>query len=411
MKFTAREVCIAALAAYATAAPVPGRGGHPNWEAFSAPSPGPAPQQYHVCPGSPVVCSGNGQCERDGVCWCAVGWGGDDCSLETPLQMEVTSVGPPHLQDMRGIYDVDGMFLLTWLRDKEQKYFYFDQNAQGWAAMKFNSSCDDDMCMFGYQPKMAGRENPPPPSTGYVFGNEFMHIYHRQYVWDMADYDPSRLRGYFKGLSYTHDPQILTPLPDLTEFNGKYVLQPRYTHRENGKYAIFPMDLADEGKKWVMTGLLPQASGPRKWEVIATAIDDTKRRYFAPLNNWQPELFTLAIACANHVQDDTCVGLEGVCLLGIPDSMWIQKCCRSTCQTCEQSRYACDKLLPNNNAMVSLAPAAAAPPAAAAGSLIAHHANVTRASVGGTAKRGLRGGALQTAAQRPTASAANRSHI
>lgn len=323
--------------------------------------------------------------------------------------MEVTSVGPPHLQDMRGIYKADGMFLLTWKRDKEQKYFYFDQNAQGWAAMKFNSSCDDDMCMFGYQPKMAGRENPPPPNVGYVFGNEFMHIYHRQYVWDMADYDSTRLRGYFKGLSYTHDPQIITPLPDLSEFNGKYVLQPRYTHVDNGKYAIFPMDLNDEGKTWVMAGLLPQQTGPRKWEVIATAVDDTNRRYFAPLNNWKPELFTLANACANHVQDDTCTGLESMCLLGIPDSLWIQQCCRSTCQTCEQSRYACEAL-PNNNAMVSLAPAAAPPAAAAgaAGSLIAHRSNVTK---GFSAKRGLRGGALETERPHSAAAAVNHSHI
>lgn len=362
------------------------------------------------------------------MCWCAVGWGGEDCSAEAPLQMEVTSVGPPHLQDMVGIYQADGMFLLTWKRDLEQKYFYYDQNAQGWAAMKFNSSCDDDMCMFGYQPKMNDRENPPPPDKGYVFGNEFKHIYYRQYVWDMADYDSTRLRGYFKGLSYTHDPQILHPseFTDLSEFTGKYVLQPRYTHTGNGKYAIFPMDLNGSPrdnaalpidpttglpfppKKWAMAGLLPQQSGPRKWEVIATAVDDTMRRYFPPLNNWQPELFTLARACANHVQDDTCTGLEGMCLLGIPDSLWIQKCCRSTCQTCELSRYACE--LPNNNAMVSLAPAPAPAEAAsgAAGSLIAHRSNVTK---GFALKRGLRGGALDTERPHGAAATANHSHI
>jgi len=257
----------------------------------------------------------------------------------------VTTVGPPEYQDMRGIYRADSFFLLSWTKDTETKFLWYDQNAMGWSLSKFNSSCVDDMCAFAYDPASRGH----PPEKGYVFGGDNMNIYHQKLIWDETDVDPNVRRGYFQGISYTHDPQILygTALPDLSEFNGKYVLQPRYTHVDNGKYSLFPVDLKDEGaegKKYVMSALIGE---PRKWTVISTGFDTTHRRYFPPLEGWSPEIFTIQVACNNHVMDDTCSGVETTCMTGTPDSQWVRKCCRNSCSTCQLSRYACD--LPQSN--------------------------------------------------------------
>lgn len=313
-----------------------------------APAPGPAPGPQFPCPGTHKACEGRGECETSTrTCWCDVGFGGPDCGTETPLFVQITAVTLPHLQDMVGLYRADGMYVMEGLKDSAPRFVYYDGASKGWAVSKFNSTCTDDICLFGYSP---GRELMAPPAKGYTFGGDLMHVYYKQLMFDAADLDPRINRGYFETISYAHDPQIAGTTPDLSEFNGRYRLQPRYTHIDGGKYAIFPMDLENSGKKWIAAGLVGM---PRKWTPIAEAYDHLDRRYFAPLYNWDPPVFAIQYACANHVQDVTCTQMMGVCHTNTPDSLWVRECCRSTCMTCELSRFACK--LPKSNPILALA--------------------------------------------------------
>lgn len=266
--------------------------------------------------------------------------------------LEVSSVGPMDLQDMRGLYQADGMYLMpadgitkdalkaTFSRDVQAKFMYYDPNSGGWALSKFDSTCEDDVCLFGYAPGQKSR----PPEKGYVFkADGSSQVYYKQLVYDAALQDPTQVYGdkpgFWQGVSFTHDPQIIDwHHPDLTEFNGMYVLQPRYVHMENGKYAIFPTDLEGINKRWVAAGL---RGDPRKWEIVAQTIDTTMRPYFPPTKGWTPDAFQVTYACVNHLLDDTCLKMETTCMTGSVDTLFALNCCRSTCNSCQVSRYAC----------------------------------------------------------------------
>lgn len=299
---------------------------------------------YPRCPGSPV-CSGHGDCEKKtGICWCEAGFGGTDCSTETPLYVEVTRVKAPELQDMVGRYRMDGMYLYQVMdphtglgidpMPSQVKFIHYDHASQGWAMSKFNSSCIDDICFFAYAP---GSKVPPP--KGYVYGGPILHVYYKQLVFDDADLDHGVKRGFHMTWAYTPDPDI-TGISDLAEYNGRYVLQPRYTHIENKKYAIMPINLKSPGKQWVATGLI---GDPRQRKIIASANDPSTNRYMPPMGPWVPEElgFELKTACANHISDLTCMHLEPVCMRDDSDGAWVRGCCRDTCGTCPTSRSAC----------------------------------------------------------------------
>jgi len=306
------------------------------------------------CPGMPV-CSGHGDCEKTtGICWCEAGYGGTDCSSETPLFLEVTSIKAPELQDMLGRYRLDGMYLYEVTDPhsgvgidplpSQVKFVHFDHASSGWAVSKFNSSCIDDICFFAYAP-----DTKIPPPKGYVYGGPILHVYYKQLLFDDADLDPTMRRGYHMTFSYTPDPNVLG-VSDLSEYNGRYVLQPRYTHMVNKKYAIMPIDLKNPGKKWVATGLL---GDPRKRKIIVSAVDPSENRYMPPRGPWMPEEleFALKPACANHVGNLACLHLEPQCMMGDTDGDWVRKCCRDTCHSCQESRLSCP--LPKVNNLVA----------------------------------------------------------
>lgn len=266
--------------------------------------------------------------------------------------MEITWVSTlmPELQEMVGRYQADSMYLRQAANsDEEPKFVFYDENSGGWSLSKFNSSCTDDVCMFGYQPKtVPGRITSGPPGKGYTFGGQNLHLYYQQLIFDDADLDPKARRGYFESVSYNRDPQSGTP--DLSEFNGRYALQPRYTHSANGKFAVFPIDLKGVGRKWVVAGHIGL---PRKWHVLATALDPTGRRYFAPNTTWDPPIFQIRNSCANHLLDATCFQLSTTCQAHGQDTTWVQKCCRHTCDRCDLSRTSC--VLPKSNPLVAAA--------------------------------------------------------
>lgn len=302
------------------------------------------------CPGSPP-CNDRGACSSDNTCMCNVGFGGPDCGKETPMLMKILAVGPPELQDMKGLYKIDGMYMMEksglQKKDKSFKCIFYDSNSQGWGVSKMNSTCTDDMCLFGYSP---GRSLMPPPGKGWTFGGSNVHIYYKQLVFDQGALDPKVRRGYQMNVAYTPDPTIRWPMPDYTEFNGKYILTPRYTHMDTGKYAIFPLDLSRTNRVWVAAG---RVGIPRKWQILAETMDLTGRPYYPPITQWQPNIFQVVYACANHIEDSTCMQLADLCNPLLPptaDTSWVKQCCRSSCATCELSRFDC--VLPKSNPLI-----------------------------------------------------------
>lgn len=303
------------------------------------------------CPGTPV-CSGRGDCEH-GICWCQAGFGGTDCATEIPLFMEVTAIRPPELQDMLGRYRLDGMYLYEVLDPhggfgidplpSQVKFVHYDHASDGWAVSKFNSSCIDDICFFAYGPGTT-----QPPAKGYVYGGPVLHVYYKDLVFDEAAHDPTKKKGFHLTVSYTPDPNVMG-VSDLSEYNGKYVLQPRYTHVVNKKYAIMPTNLKSPGKRWVVSGLMGE---PRKRSIIVQATDPSDNRYMPPQGPWIPEDlgFALKPACANHVGDLACLHLQPQCMMADSDGTWVRQCCRDTCNSCHESRSACP--LPQVNNLV-----------------------------------------------------------
>merc|ERR1719271_1662135 len=128
------------------------------------------------CPGTPE-CMGHGDCVKEtNVCMCEPGFGGTDCASEVPLFLEVTNIGPEELQDAKGVYRLDAMFLSVTdhpagaagvqqgMLPSQIKFIHYDHASKGWAVSKFNSSCIDDICFFAYN------QDPRPPTYGYVYG-------------------------------------------------------------------------------------------------------------------------------------------------------------------------------------------------------------------------------------------------
>lgn len=304
------------------------------------------PPMAKKCPGTPV-CHGRGDCDiKTGLCWCEAGWGGRGCEEETPLFVEVVHINAPELQDMLGKYRADGMYLYE-VRDAagkgldpspdQVKWIHYDHASSGWAISKFNSSCIDDTCFFAYAP-MATQGKAPPPS-GYVYGGPILHVYYKQMMFDDADLDPAFKRGFHFTVSYTPDPKVQGAY-ELNDYNGRYTLQPRYTHIKNKKYAIMPINLKVPQKQWVATGLLGK---PRKRKVIVSAVDPSENRYTPPRGPWVPEEleFEVRPACENHVGNLACTHVEPMCLMDDSDGVWARQCCRDTCNSCHISRSAC----------------------------------------------------------------------
>lgn len=300
-----------------------------------------------ACPGSPA-CSGHGDCERKtGVCWCEGGYGGSDCSEERPLFLEVTSVNAPELQEMLGRYHMDGIYLREHhhpfgdlgigVLPSQVKWIKYDNSSKGWGISKFNSSCFDDTCFFSYAPLTK-----LPPPKGYSFGeSSILHVYYKQLLFDDADFDHSAKRGYHINVSFSPDERV----PDsagLTEFNGRYVFQPRYTHIMDNRYSIMPMNLQNPNKQWVATALLGEPT-KRKQTILATVKDLSTESYMPPTSGWLPEElgFQIKFTCQNHIGDLACLHLESQCSSGGSDGLWVQQCCRNTCNTCQISRRAC----------------------------------------------------------------------
>lgn len=221
------------------------------------------------------------------------------------------------------------------------KFITYDGINGRWQLSKFNSSCIDDSCLSAY-----GKDQQYPPQKGYVFSGDMTHVYYKQLIFDDNEMDHTLRKGTFMSVSYTPDPQAVGAM-DFSMFNGRYVLQPRYTHIGNGKYSIFPIDLVSPGKTWVLAALMGQ---PRKWEILMTNVDTTDKRYYPPLD-WMP-FFQARNACANHVGDLACLQLEPQCVSGSKDMPWVQQCCRDTCGTCALPRESC--ALPHTNSIVAL---------------------------------------------------------
>lgn len=307
------------------------------------------------CPGIGGPCSNNGECdEQKGVCLCKLGWGSTDCATEIAESYDITSVASRDMEDMLGTFIRVPMYLQETAGDPEAvKFIHYDPISTGWAISKLNSSCTDDICFFAH-----ANYQPVPPPKGYVFGEPDKHVYYRQLVFDDSDLYPGKMPGYHMAVSYTPDPDAVGVSEALSEFTGRYIIQPRYVHQKTGKYAIMPVSLGAPGKLWVLLGLA--GVGPsRRWKILAQSKDPSFNRYTAPAGGWSPPSmgFKLVPSCPNHLSDDACNALEDQCRGDGPDVKWVQQCCRNTCNTCPIESTACS--LPETDKLAAKARLAA----------------------------------------------------
>lgn len=279
------------------------------------------------------------------MCWCKNGWGSTDCSDTTPESYDIEQVNSEQYEDMVGRYIMVPMYLQENPADPQNiKFIHYDPVSSGWAISRLNSSCTDDICFFAYS-----KGQPIPPPKGYVYGQPNKHVYYKQMVFDDAELYPGRQAGYYMAVVYSPDPNTVDLNPNneyLSEFVGRYVLQPRFVHQASGKYSIFPVSLNSPGKVWFMTGL--EGEGPsRRWKVLASVTDQSLNRYTVPAGPWLPEAaaFEIKPSCMNHVSDDACDDLEEHCQSEDPDRSWVRACCRDTCETCPMPASSC--ALPN----------------------------------------------------------------
>lgn len=291
------------------------------------------------CPGRFAPCSGNGECaETTGTCWCKTGWASTDCSDPAADTYDIKSVKNPQMQDMIGRYTLVPMYMQENVGDPQNmKFIHYDPISLGWAISKLNSTCTDDICFFAYS-----KGQPVPPPKGYVFGEPDKHVYYKQLVFDDKELYPGKEAGYHLSVSYSPDPNAIGVTESLSEFTGRYIVQPRYVHQESGKYAIMPVSLTAPGKIWVVLGL--RGLGPaRRWEILAQVKDPTLNRYTIPAAGWSPPSmgFKLVPSCADHISMDTCNSLEEQCRGSTADSKWVQACCRDTCNSCAIPKTTC----------------------------------------------------------------------
>lgn len=286
------------------------------------------------CPGTPT-CSGNGECdEATATCWCRHGFGSSDCSTAMIDAFRVDRISDKAYEELTGNYRLERMYLQQGIKSPgEAQFLWYDSFNSGWAISKLNSSCRDDMCFFGY-----AKDAPLPPPKGYVFGGGEKHVYYRQLVFDDAEiFGNGKMPGIHVGISYTPDPNAPDVNMRLTQFNGRYVQQPRYVHEKTGRYAIMPLDLNCPGKTWALLGLLGEGA-ERHWKILATAKDPSYNRYMIPAGPWKfPTKMHMEVepSCSNHVDEEICDRLEGFCGAGHKDSIWVRQCCKSTCGTCD----------------------------------------------------------------------------
>lgn len=260
-----------------------------------------------------------------------------DCAEEMPTHLDVTALAPPELQDARGSYEVDGMYLKESCgSDGKIRLVYWESATSGWVGAEFGSSCTDDVCFFGYLPYRG-----PPPERGWVFGAPDFAVYYEQMLFDDAERDPNSRRGYHLSVSFTPDVDA-QGAPDLSRFNGRYVLQPRYVHT-SGKFAIMPIDFKSK-RTWVLAGLM---GVPRKWRVLLKGVGSIYNMYQPPTTQgasyWEPlnDGMQLLPSCGDHMPSQACGALQGQCGINEPASRWIRECCRATCGRCDLSRNAC----------------------------------------------------------------------
>lgn len=284
------------------------------------------------CPGVGSVCSGHGECaETTGVCWCKLGWGGTDCANEVSETYDIGEVADPQYQDLVGKYVRVPMYMQEAPGDPQNiKYIAYDQVSGGWVIGRLNSSCTDDICFFAYS-----KGQPVPPPKGYVYGQPDKHVYYKQLIFDDAQMYPGKEAGYHMSVAYSPDPNTVQSTEMLSEFTGRYILQPRYVHQKSGKYTIMPVSLNSPGKVWVIAGL--EGVGPaRHWNILAQTTDPSLNRYTVPKGGWEPRQlsFELTATCNDHVDMEACGNLEEFCRGDGPNMDWVQACCRDTCNSC-----------------------------------------------------------------------------
>lgn len=286
------------------------------------------------CQGGPAMyCSGHGQCDGNGHCWCDLGYAGDDCATEVPEFLEITGSPPSWMPDITGRYSIDSMYLSLFSTNvADMRFMYYEPASSGWVISKFNSSCDDDACFFAYE---GDRQTPPP--KGYVFGAPNMQVYCAQLVYDWAETHEGFPRGRKLSVEYTPDPHILT-LPSLGEFNAQYVFQPRYVH-SSGKYMIMPINFAEQ-RTWIVTGMM---GVPRKWRLLASNVGPPRDLYTPPQGFYQPSTYGLYVRkqCKNTYADAMCASMAGFCANTNAGFAAVRQCCRATCNSCFLSRNAC----------------------------------------------------------------------
>mmetsp|Transcript_3994 Transcript_3994/g.11547 ORF Transcript_3994/g.11547 Transcript_3994/m.11547 type:complete len:392 (-) Transcript_3994:89-1264(-) len=279
-------------------------------------------------------CTGNGECDGNGVCWCSMGWAGADCAKEVPESLNIMGNVPPWVQDMVGDYQLESMYLADDSNNiADMRFMYYEKNAGGWVLSKFNTTCDDDACFFAYE-----KDRQTPPGSGWVFGAPNMQVYCSKLVWDRSEDEPLYPRGKQLSVEYTPDPHVVN-LPSLGEFNGQYKIQPRYVHA-NGKYMIMPINWDDQ-RTWIITGMM---GVPRKWRLLASSQGPIKDWDTPPLGMYNPTTYSMVVTakCANTYNDQMCSSMAQFCGSTDPSFKKVQACCRSTCSTCQLSRSACD---------------------------------------------------------------------
>mmetsp|Transcript_67716 Transcript_67716/g.180286 ORF Transcript_67716/g.180286 Transcript_67716/m.180286 type:complete len:977 (+) Transcript_67716:64-2994(+) len=173
----------------------------------ATPPPPKAKADTVTCPGTPLPCSGKGYCDTaTGTCWCAPGYKDSDCSGEAPLMLDIGGFSHPDLQDARGEYKLEIMYLHVGddpnFSEEKFSFITFDPVLEGWAIYQYKSECLNDRCFWAW----TGPGSLTPPITGYSFGAPNLNVYTQPMVFDDT---PSPAGGAL-------DPNTKLPLDPLT---------------------------------------------------------------------------------------------------------------------------------------------------------------------------------------------------
>lgn len=294
------------------------------------------------CAAQAIPCGGpeRGLCTDAGTCICASGFGGTDCSKEVPDYLTVNTTAAAPWQDMTGKYKLTHAYLQK-TTDGKSRFLHYDDASGGWAVSSFGSGCIDDSCFFAYAPKTE-----KPPREGYVFGSNTLYMYKAPLIQAVSRFNAN----------ITFVTPLQTPEAGAFQtFSGQYELVPFYVHTTVPKYQLFPVDFNTANRNWVLT-----VTQNKVRSVVLKAIQGggAELTNNAPVGTvWiasaeagvksetNPVPFsgstTVTAACANHVGDLTCLMTKNQCSAETTDAGWIKSCCRSTCGTCDISRFAC----------------------------------------------------------------------